>query len=186
MMSRCAPSLLRIVTTLTFTHFHQVFTSLPGNCSQLCELCELASAGAGGLTLLMRASTRWPMVMREGMAWGLMMRSGTMPSAVQGMSSWLYVMPMVPFCPCRLANLSPIWGTLMERTCACRHASPSHGDLRSMPWSMHAMVLAGLSAYCILLNRLRLRIYCMAGMRADYKAVCKATHMLGSQNCSWL
>ena len=74
----------------------------------------------------------------------------------------------------------------MERTCARRHASPSHGDLRSMPWSMHAMVSAGLSAYRILLNWLQPRIYCMAGMRAAYNAVCKATHMLGSQNCSWL
>ena len=68
-------------------------------------------------TLLMRASTRWPIVMREGMAWGLMMRSGTIPSAVQGMSSCVYVMPTVPFWPCRLANLSPTWGILMDLTC---------------------------------------------------------------------
>ena len=68
--------------------------------------------------LLMRASTRWPMVMREGMAWGLMMRSGTMPSAVQGMSSCVYVIPIVPFCPCRLANLSPTCGMRIDRTCA--------------------------------------------------------------------
>ena len=70
-----------------------------------------------GLTLLMRASTRWPIVMREGMAWGLMIKSGTIPSAVQGMSSCVYVMPTVPFWPCRLANLSPTWGILIERTC---------------------------------------------------------------------
>ena len=38
------------------------------------------------------------------------MMSGTTPSAVNGMSSWRYVIPIVPFCPWREANLSPIWG----------------------------------------------------------------------------
>ena len=66
-------------------------------------------------TLESRHSTRCPMVMRQGMAWGLMMRSGTMPSHVKGMSSWVYVMPTVPFCPCRDANLSPTCGVLMVR-----------------------------------------------------------------------
>ena len=51
------------------------------------ELGVWSAGGQKGSTLLMSASTRWPMVMREGMAWGLMMRSGTIPSAVQGMSS---------------------------------------------------------------------------------------------------
>lgn len=32
-------------------------------------------------------------------------------------TSCLYWIPHVPFCPCRLANLSPIWGILTERTC---------------------------------------------------------------------
>ena len=43
-----------------------------------------AGSSAGGLCM-----GRLPMVMREGMAWGLMMRSGTIPSCVQGMSSWV-------------------------------------------------------------------------------------------------
>ena len=38
-------------------------------------------------TLLISASTKCPMVMREGMACGLMMRSGETPSAVKGISS---------------------------------------------------------------------------------------------------
>ena len=42
---------------------------------------------------------------------GLTMMSGVMPWCVHGMSSWRYVMPMVPFCPCRDENLSPICGT---------------------------------------------------------------------------
>ena len=37
------------------------------------------------------------MVMRLIMQHGLMMMSGTMPSAVQGMSSELKTIPMVPF-----------------------------------------------------------------------------------------
>ena len=46
------------------------------------------------------------MVMRDGMACGLTTMSGTMPSAVNGMSSCRYVIPHVPFWPWRDANLS--------------------------------------------------------------------------------
>lgn len=35
-------------------------------------------------------------------------------------TSCLYWIPQVPFCPCRLANLSPIWGIRTERTCMNR------------------------------------------------------------------
>lgn len=40
--------------------------------------------------------------------------TGTWPA---GITSCLYWIPQVPFCPCRLANLSPIWGIRTERTC---------------------------------------------------------------------
>jgi hypothetical protein len=55
------------------------------------------------------------MVMRDGMACGLTMMSGEMPSAVNGMSSCVYVMPQVPFWPWRDENLSPICGVRTER-----------------------------------------------------------------------
>ena len=58
-----------------------------------------ASRPCSAATLEMRHSIMCPMVMREGMAWGLMMRSGVMPSWLKGMSSCVYVMPHVPFCP---------------------------------------------------------------------------------------
>lgn len=34
------------------------------------------------------------------------------------LTSCRYWIPQVPFCPCRLANLSPIWGIRTERTCS--------------------------------------------------------------------
>ena len=66
-----------------------------------------------------RHSISCAMVIRLGMACGFTMMSGTIPSIDHGMSSCLYVIPMVPFCPCRDANLSPICGTrtLRIRTC---------------------------------------------------------------------
>jgi hypothetical protein len=53
-------------------------------------------------------STRWPIVILDGIAWGLTIKSGTIPSLVNGRSSYLYVIPQVPFWPWREANLSPI------------------------------------------------------------------------------
>ena len=34
----------------------------------------------------------------------------------KALTSCLYSIPIVPFCPCRLANLSPICGTRMDLT----------------------------------------------------------------------
>jgi hypothetical protein len=44
----------------------------------------------------MRVSTRCPTVILDGIAWGLTMISGEIPSQVNGISSWRYVMPIVP------------------------------------------------------------------------------------------
>lgn len=43
-------------------------------------------------------------------------------------TSCLYWIPQVPFCPWRLANLSPIWGIRTERTCIIKgwNKAPSH------------------------------------------------------------
>ncbi len=60
------------------------------------------------LTFPSRHSISCAMVIRLGMACGFTMMSGTIPSTDQGMSSCRYVIPIVPFCPCRDANLSPI------------------------------------------------------------------------------
>ena len=119
----------------THTHSHTP-TSAPApthRCSALLMLSTVTavkgvaspSLPTSAATLLISASTRWPMVMREGMAWGLMMRSGTMPSAVKGMSSCVYVMPTVPFWPCRDANLSPTCGTRTLRTRILTKRCPS-------------------------------------------------------------
>ena len=50
---------------------------------------------------------------------------GRAPSAVKGMSSCRYVMPIVPFCPWREANLSPICGMRTERTRTLTNLRPS-------------------------------------------------------------
>mmetsp|Transcript_10449 Transcript_10449/g.26289 ORF Transcript_10449/g.26289 Transcript_10449/m.26289 type:complete len:200 (-) Transcript_10449:1688-2287(-) len=86
-------------------------------------------------TLPSKHSTKWPSVMREGIAWGLTMMSGTTPSTVNGMSSWRYVIPHVPFCPCRLLNLSPIWGMRTDRMRTFTSLNPSELVL-NMTWSM--------------------------------------------------
>mmetsp|Transcript_752 Transcript_752/g.3069 ORF Transcript_752/g.3069 Transcript_752/m.3069 type:complete len:205 (+) Transcript_752:782-1396(+) len=72
----------------------------------------------------MRHSMSCPMVIRLGMACVFTMMSGTTPSHVQGMSSWRYVIPMVPFCPWRELNLSPICGTRMFRTRTLQSLKP--------------------------------------------------------------
>lgn len=59
-----------------------------------------------------RHSITWPIVIREGIQWGFTIISGTIPSIVNGKSYCLKVIPQVPFWPWRLANLSPICGTL--------------------------------------------------------------------------
>mmetsp|Transcript_9366 Transcript_9366/g.42649 ORF Transcript_9366/g.42649 Transcript_9366/m.42649 type:complete len:201 (-) Transcript_9366:4126-4728(-) len=86
-------------------------------------------------TLPMRHSTSCPMVMRDGMAWGLTMMSGTIPSHVNGMSSWVYVMPMVPFCPCLDENLSPTCGVRQDRTRILTNLRP-WSFVVSSTWSM--------------------------------------------------
>ena len=73
--------------------------------------------------------------MREGMACGLTMMSGTTPSHVNGMSSCVYVMPMVPFWPCRDENLSPTCGVRQERTRILTNRNPWSFVVRST-WSM--------------------------------------------------
>ena len=61
-------------------------------------------------------SNSCPIVIRLGSACGLMIISGRMPSALNGISSSSIMSPMVPFCPQRLQNLSPITGVLSSRT----------------------------------------------------------------------
>lgn len=99
-------------------------------------------------------SIRCPIVMRLGIAWGFTIKSGDIPSHVNGMSSCLYVMPQVPFCPCRLANLSPICGIRTDRTLTLQNLKPSD-DTVSITWSMIPVsllrrnVLASLFVYLL-------------------------------------
>mmetsp|Transcript_29662 Transcript_29662/g.73496 ORF Transcript_29662/g.73496 Transcript_29662/m.73496 type:complete len:201 (-) Transcript_29662:2653-3255(-) len=86
-------------------------------------------------TFPMRHSTSWPIVMREGIAWGFTMMSGEMPSHVNGMSSCVYVMPTVPFCPWRDENLSPTCGVRTDRTLILTNFSP-WSLVVSNTWSM--------------------------------------------------
>lgn len=55
-----------------------------------------------------RHSIKWPMVIHEGIACGFIIKSGVIPSMLNGMFSYQYTIPHVPFCPCHEANLSPI------------------------------------------------------------------------------
>ena len=57
-------------------------------------------------------SRTWATVILEGIACGLINRSGITPSSVNGISSCSTSLPMIPFCPCLLANLSPSSGIL--------------------------------------------------------------------------
>ena len=66
-------------------------------------------------TLACTTSINCATVMRLGNAWGFIMRSGRSPSAVKGMSCSGIISPMVPFCPHRLANLSPMRGLRSSR-----------------------------------------------------------------------
>ena len=61
-------------------------------------------------TIPKRVSLSWPIVMREGIACGLIIISGLLPSSPKGISRSGKTMPIVPFCPCLLLNLSPIVG----------------------------------------------------------------------------
>ena len=47
--------------------------------------------------------------------------------------------PMVPFCPCRLANLSPTCGMRMERTCAHPPTSRNHMRHNRLTVNSHPM-----------------------------------------------
>ena len=57
-----------------------------------------------------KASTSWPIVIRDGIACGLMIISGRMPSLLNGISDSGTSKPTVPFCPHLLQNLSPMLG----------------------------------------------------------------------------
>ena len=60
-------------------------------------------------------STNCPIVILDGNACGLIIISGRIPSRVKGISLSGIINPIVPFCPTRDANLSPIAG------CRCSH-----------------------------------------------------------------
>lgn len=80
------------------------------------------------VTFPSRHSINCAIVIRLGIACGFTIMSGTIPSNDQGMSSWRYVIPIVPFCPCREANLSPIWGTRTFLMRTCTDGDGTHGD----------------------------------------------------------
>jgi len=86
-------------------------------------------------TLEARHSIKCPIVILDGIAWGFTMMSGTIPSWVNGISSCLYVIPQVPFCPCLDANLSPIWGILIALILTFVKRQPSSSVVR-ITWSI--------------------------------------------------
>ena len=61
-------------------------------------------------------SIKCPIVILEGIQCGLIVRSADIPDSEKGKSSYLYVIPHVPFYPCLLQNLSPIYGILNDLT----------------------------------------------------------------------
>lgn len=67
--------------------------------------------------------------------------SGVTPSRENGMSSWRYVMPIVPFWPWREANLSPICGIRTDLTRTFTNFRPSWFVVSST-WSMYPASLA--------------------------------------------
>ena len=69
------------------------------NINVFCKLCDCFTPA-----LLASILIRYPSTFPHR-AWGC------------GFTSCRYWIPQVPFCPCRLANLSPIWGMRTERTC---------------------------------------------------------------------
>ena len=56
-----------------------------------------------------------PIVIRDGKPCGLKMISGVIPDSVNGMFSTGHLWLHIPFCPARLANLSPIIGFLYQK-----------------------------------------------------------------------
>ena len=75
--------------------------------------------------LPIKDSTRCPIVIRDGKACGLTIMSGRIPSAVVGISASSSTIPIVPFCPALLANLSPIAGIRMCLTLTFARRPPS-------------------------------------------------------------
>lgn len=71
-----------------------------------------------------RHSIKWPIVILDGIQCGLIVRSGEIPVKVNGRSSYLYVIPQVPFYPCLLQNLSPIYGILNDLTLTLTNLYP--------------------------------------------------------------
>jgi hypothetical protein len=60
-----------------------------------------------------------------------MIISGHIPFNENGRSSYLYVIPQVPFYPCLLQNLSPIYGILRDLTLTLTNLYPFWFSLRS-------------------------------------------------------
>ena len=66
-----------------------------------------------------------PIVILLGIACGFIIISGEMPSALNGICSCGYIIPTVPFCAHREANLSPIIGILSVRIRILTNRKPS-------------------------------------------------------------
>ena len=71
-----------------------------------------------------KLSTNCPIVIRDGIACGLIMISGRIPSSVNGILSSGINKPIVPFCPQREQNLSPIPGIRSLRTLTFAKRNP--------------------------------------------------------------
>ena len=95
------------------------------------------------------------------MACGLIIKSGRIPSAVNGIFSSGIIRPNVPFCPARLAILSPIAGILSSRILTLAILKPSSPSvikaLSTNPSCPFFVVVdastntSGLSGFCIIL-----------------------------------
>ena len=76
-------------------------------------------------TFPISVSTSCPIVIRLGKACGLTIISGFIPLSVKGISASGITSPIVPFCPHRLQNLSPMLGILSLRTLTFASLNPS-------------------------------------------------------------
>ena len=72
-----------------------------------------------------RDSIKCPIVILDGKACGLTIISGLTPLAEKGISDSGKIIPIVPFCPARLQNLSPIDGSLSCLTLTFANLNPS-------------------------------------------------------------
>ena len=102
----------------SFAHFSYPNSSniLPINGSFMFEkLDNFAILPLSTHTLPIITSKICPKVIRLGNACGFIIISGTIPFLVKGISSAGNTIPIVPFCPKREQNLSPISGILSFR-----------------------------------------------------------------------